>query len=152
MISAESAVRLFKEDNGGWTGEAKEVVVGPTDGREYNGFVPLMDKEDPLKTTVMRIFSGLQVCFYQCCSASWDSLQHSVSFGDRTAEPEMSRSIHTGRALSLPRQYSAPQCRGARASQASTDQPPACLSTHPQHTISETFPYPPPLSPFLFRS
>lgn len=38
------------------------VAVGLTDRREYNGFVPLMDEGDPLKTTVMRIFSGLQVC------------------------------------------------------------------------------------------
>lgn len=43
------------EDHGG------EVAVGLTDRREYNGFVPLMDEGDPLKTAVIRIFSGLQV-------------------------------------------------------------------------------------------
>lgn len=44
------------------TGErGGEVAVGLTDRREYNGFVPLMDEGDPLKTAVIRIFSGLQV-------------------------------------------------------------------------------------------
>lgn len=37
------------------------VVVGLSDRREYNGFVALMDEGDPIKTAVMRIFSGLQV-------------------------------------------------------------------------------------------
>lgn len=42
-------------------GGGGEVAVGLTDRREYNGFVPLMDEGDPLKTAVIRIFSGLQV-------------------------------------------------------------------------------------------
>ncbi len=68
VVSAESAVRMFKE-GGGESGfdyfddyeDVGGVAVGLTDRREYNGFVPLMDENDPLKTTVMRIFSGLQV-------------------------------------------------------------------------------------------
>lgn len=69
MISAESAVRMFKESASDWTAEdGGSVVVGLTDRREYNGFVPLMDKEDPLKTAVLQIFSGLQVghCETRC--------------------------------------------------------------------------------------
>ncbi|CAM9178589.1 unnamed protein product, partial [Hapterophycus canaliculatus] len=82
VVSAESAVRMFKDSKGGdayyhdgdvgsdpageepWYETGKRgggVAVGLTDRREYNGFVPLMDEGDPLKTTVMRIFSGLQV-------------------------------------------------------------------------------------------
>lgn len=71
VVSAESAVRMFKDSAGSefcddepWyeTGErGGGVAVGLTDRREYNGFVPLMDEGDPLKTAVMRIFSGLQV-------------------------------------------------------------------------------------------
>lgn len=69
VVSAESAVRLFKDSAAGDHGydggyefhEGREVAVGLTDRREYNGFVPLMDENDPLKTAVMRIFSGLQV-------------------------------------------------------------------------------------------
>lgn len=68
VVSAESVVRLFKDgavDDFSRSVEAKEVAVGLTDRREYNGFVPLMDEKDPLKTAVMRIFSGLQVvCFF----------------------------------------------------------------------------------------
>lgn len=73
VVSAESAVLMFKDSTGDefydndepWyeTGErGGGVAVGLTDRREYNGFVPLMDEGDPLKTAVMRIFSGLQVC------------------------------------------------------------------------------------------
>lgn len=66
-------MRLFKDKGSGvgayWSpredAEKESVAVGLTDRREYNGFVPLMDKEDPLKTTVMRIFSGLQVRFIE---------------------------------------------------------------------------------------
>lgn len=62
-------MRLFKDKGGGvgayWSPteekEKESVALGLTDRREYNGFVPLMDEGDPLKTTVMRIFSGLQV-------------------------------------------------------------------------------------------
>lgn len=69
VVSAESAVRLFKDKGSGvgayWSPreerEKESVALGLTDRREYNGFVPLMDEGDPLKTTVMRIFSGLQV-------------------------------------------------------------------------------------------
>lgn len=50
-----------------------EVAVGLTDRREYNGFVPLMDEGDPLKTAVIKIFSGLQVCLlsdpFEACRA-----------------------------------------------------------------------------------
>lgn len=77
-MSAESAVRLFKDskDDGHWYADPEEeeeeawyetgtrgggVAVGLSDRREYNGFVPLMDEGDPIKTAVMRIFSGLQV-------------------------------------------------------------------------------------------
>ncbi|CAM9113857.1 unnamed protein product [Scytosiphon promiscuus] len=82
VVSAESAVRMFKDSKGVdayhydgdadgergreelWYEAGKRgggVAVGLTDRREYNGFIPLMDEGDPLKTTVMRIFSGLQV-------------------------------------------------------------------------------------------
>ena len=57
IVSSESAVRMFK--NG--AGQGASAAVGLADRREYNGFVPLMDERDPLKTAVMRIFSGLQV-------------------------------------------------------------------------------------------
>ncbi|CAM9332790.1 unnamed protein product [Ectocarpus sp. 6 AP-2014] len=74
-VSAESAVRLFKDskDVDDWYAGPEEeewyetgtrgggVAVGLSDRREYNGFVPLMDEGDPIKTAVMRIFSGLQV-------------------------------------------------------------------------------------------
>lgn len=68
VVSAESAVRLFKDgagyDEQPWSRTAERggaVALGLTDRREYNGFVPLMDEKDPLKTVVIRIFSGLQV-------------------------------------------------------------------------------------------
>lgn len=62
VISAESAVRMFKENAYERSGmDCGSVAVGLTDRREYNGFVPLMDEDDPLKTAVLRIFSGLQV-------------------------------------------------------------------------------------------
>lgn len=56
---------MFKDgedDYGYGTGDGGgEVAVGLTDRRDYNGFVPFMDKGDPVKTAVIRIFSGLQV-------------------------------------------------------------------------------------------
>ncbi|CAM9827590.1 unnamed protein product, partial [Laminaria digitata] len=64
VVSAESAMRLFTSGDGDWDeegGEGEEVVIGLTDRRKYNGFVPLMDEGDPLKTAVMTVFSGLQV-------------------------------------------------------------------------------------------
>lgn len=61
-VSAESAISLFtKGDDWGVEEEEKGVAIGLTDRREYNGFVPLMDEGDPLKTAVITIFSGLQV-------------------------------------------------------------------------------------------
>ncbi|CAM9404457.1 unnamed protein product [Ectocarpus fasciculatus] len=74
-VSAESAVRLFKdghwyaspeeeEEEEAWYeagARGGEVALGLSDRREYNGFVPLMDEGDPIKTAVMMIFSGLQV-------------------------------------------------------------------------------------------
>lgn len=63
-------MRLFASGEGGYAEEGDEeeegmAVVGLTDRRKYNGFVPLMDEGDPLKTAVMTVFSGLQVrtCF-----------------------------------------------------------------------------------------
>lgn len=54
---------MFKDgDREPWEGDdTSSTVVGLTDRRKYNGFVPLMDEEDPLKTAVLRILSGLQV-------------------------------------------------------------------------------------------
>lgn len=58
-------MRMFISGDGGWDidwiDEGKKVAIGLTDHRKYNGFVPLMDEGDPLKTAVMRVFSGLQV-------------------------------------------------------------------------------------------
>lgn len=66
VVSAESAMRLFTSGGEGYDEEGDEeekgmAVVGLTDRRKYNGFVPLMDEGDPLKTAVMTVFSGLQV-------------------------------------------------------------------------------------------
>lgn len=54
--AGESGFDYYDDHEGG-----EGVAVGLTDRREYNGFVPLMDENDPLKTAVMRVFSGLQV-------------------------------------------------------------------------------------------
>lgn len=78
VVSAESAVRMFKdgEDDYGYGygpgDRGGEVAVGLTDRREYNGFVPLMDEADSLKTAVIRIFSGLQVPG-KLCSVPFDA-------------------------------------------------------------------------------
>lgn len=64
MFKGSTGDELYDNDEPWYeTGErGGGVAVGLTDRREYNGFVPLMDEGDPLKTAVMRIFSGLQVC------------------------------------------------------------------------------------------
>lgn len=63
VVSAESAMRLFTSAEGGYDEEGEgKGAIGLTDRRKYNGFVPLMDEGDPLKTAVMTVFSGLQVC------------------------------------------------------------------------------------------
>lgn len=61
VVSAESALRLFKGSAPDWAVEESSAAIGVTDRRVYNGFVPLMDEKDLLKTAVLRIFSGLQV-------------------------------------------------------------------------------------------
>ncbi|CAM9675910.1 unnamed protein product [Chrysoparadoxa australica] len=58
VLSAETAMKLFQgQSHDGSTTEA----TGLTDKRMYNGFMFLMDPEDPAGTFVLRAFSGTQV-------------------------------------------------------------------------------------------